>query len=523
MSHRKNMRLIMLFILLIVTLTLALPYVRAETTYPWPMFHYNPAHTGYTQSPAPATFVLGWKYQTDGGVLSSPAIVDGKVYIGSQDKYVYCLDANAGTLVWKYATAGIISFSSPAVVGDEVYIGSEDYNIYCLNAKTGTLVWKYATAGIISSSPTIVDGKVYVLSNDKYVYCINATSGSLIWKYGTEALYIDTSPPTFPYANSSPAVVDGKVYVGSDDGHIYCLDAASGSLIWKYGTGSFVSSSPTVVDGKVYVGSHNYIVYCLDAASGSLIWKYSGIGYVWNSSPAVAGGKLYVSIRTGFVCLDAATGTEAWYFNTYGMTKSSPAVADGKVYIGSQDKYVYCLNATTGSFLHRYLTNLNVDSSPAVADNKIYIGGEDGFVYCFVGEGTVPKVSTTISCVVSPTSVLTGNSLTVSGSITPAVSGAIVTLTYTRPDATTLTTKFTSGADGSFTATYTPDQVGNWAVKSSWLGDATHEGATSSVTAFTITAPAAGIPMEYVYAGVGIVAIAVVAVAAYLYMKRGKK
>jgi len=129
---------------------------------------------------------------------------------------------------------------------------------------------------------------------------------------------------------------------------------------------------------------------------------------------------------------------------------------------------------------------MNIESSPAIADNKIYVGGWDSFVYCFVA--SAPKVSTTIKCSASTTSVAMGNSLTVSGSITPAVSGATVTLTYTKPDATTLTRTVTSLADGSFSDTYMPDAAGEWSVESSWQGDAGHTGATSTAAAFTITA-----------------------------------
>ena len=63
--------------------------------------------------------------------------------------------------------------------------------------------------------------------------------------------------------DSSPAVVDGVVYVGSDDDHVYALDAASGQLRWRYQTGNDMDSSPAVVDGVVYVGSEDGYVYAV--------------------------------------------------------------------------------------------------------------------------------------------------------------------------------------------------------------------------------------------------------------------
>lgn len=58
-------------------------------------------------------------------------------------------------------------------------------------------------------------------------------------------------------AESSPAVVDGVVYVGSQDDSVYALNAATGAKLWSRVTGGAVFSSPAVVNGAVYVGSDN--------------------------------------------------------------------------------------------------------------------------------------------------------------------------------------------------------------------------------------------------------------------------
>ena len=60
--------------------------------------------------------------------------------------------------------------------------------------------------------------------------------------------------------DSSPAVANGVVYVGSTDNNIYALNAGTGALLWKYTTGA-VQSSPAVANGVVYVGSTDGNVY----------------------------------------------------------------------------------------------------------------------------------------------------------------------------------------------------------------------------------------------------------------------
>ena len=79
-----------------------------------------------------------WNYTPGGDVISSPAVADGKVYVGSYDNNVYCLDAATGANIWNYTTGGWV-WSSPAVADGKVYVGSNDDNVYCLNAVTGAL------------------------------------------------------------------------------------------------------------------------------------------------------------------------------------------------------------------------------------------------------------------------------------------------------------------------------------------------------------------------------------------------
>jgi outer membrane protein assembly factor BamB len=60
--------------------------------------------------------------------------------------------------------------------------------------------------------------------------------------------------------NSSPAVADGKVYVGSQN-KLYALNATTGALIWSYEAGNWVRSSPAVAEGILYVGSDDNKLY----------------------------------------------------------------------------------------------------------------------------------------------------------------------------------------------------------------------------------------------------------------------
>jgi len=352
----------------------------AEGPYDWPMFHHDLQHSGYSESPGPNTNQTLWTTALGTGAGSDPAIVDGRIFIGSSNGKFYCFNATTGTLIWNYTNVGE-DYCSPAVADGKVYVGSFDNNTYCFNATTGTLIWNYTASHGVYGAPSVVDGKVYVGSQDTNIYCLDATTGTKIWNYTTGDNVM-----------SAPTVVDGKLYVGSHDYNVYCLNATTGTKIWNYTTGYRVGSAPAVVDGKLYVGSGDDNVYCLDATTGTKIWNYT-TGDNVHSSPAIAYGNVYIgSNDDNLYCLDAATGTKIWNYTTGDRVFASPAVADGKVYATSWDNNVYCLDAATGGFIWSYTTGYMVWGSPVVANGVLYLAGTDDTLYAF---GAEPPLSGT--------------------------------------------------------------------------------------------------------------------------------
>ena len=92
-----------------------------------------------------------------------------------------------------------------------------------------------------------------------------------------QTLWIDPLDLPNGDCESAPTVVNGLVYVGSNDDNIYALDAATGAVVWKFLTGQPCESSPAVVDGVVYVGSIDQNVYALNATTGTSIWVYQQV------------------------------------------------------------------------------------------------------------------------------------------------------------------------------------------------------------------------------------------------------
>jgi outer membrane protein assembly factor BamB len=191
--------------------------------------------------------------------------------------------------------------------------------------------------------------------------------------------------PTGAPIHSSPAVVDGSVYIGSQDYKLYALDAETGAKRWEYETGSWVESSPAIAKGVVYVGSNDGQLYALDAGSGEKIWDFQ-TQYPVRSSAAVANGVVYFGSDDYYLyAVDVAKGTKLWDYNTGSPAVSSPVVANGIVYTGGGSGYSYALNCLNGQRRLRYKTHYAVFSSPAVTGTTVYFVTNDGMLHAVDG------------------------------------------------------------------------------------------------------------------------------------------
>jgi eukaryotic-like serine/threonine-protein kinase len=186
---------------------------------------------------------------------------------------------------------------------------------------------------------------------------------------------------TFPAAgviHSSPAVVNGVVYFGSRDSHLYAVNAATGEKIWAFQTGSWVESSPAVVDGIVYFGCNDSNLYAVDAKTGTELWRFKSV-YALRSSPAVANGVVYIGADNYRVyAIDAATGKEKWDKETDNLVVSSPVVSKGIVTVGSSDGYIYTFNAGNGKQRLAYNAFSVINASPVIKDGVAYFADNRG-------------------------------------------------------------------------------------------------------------------------------------------------
>lgn len=354
------------------------------------MFRGGPEHHGVYASPAPTLETLAWKFRAGGRVISTPAVVGATVYVASTNGSLYAVDRESGTQRWKFDTRGAIA-SSPAVANGLVYISSADGNVYAVDAESGSQRWVFATKGerrftapgihgalpktermpdpfdVFMSSPTVVNGVVYIGSGDQHVYALDAATGALRWSFATGDV-----------VHATPAVSGGVVYIGSWDRNLYALDASNGRERWRYTTGNDtliynqigIASSAAVIDGTVLVGGRDGKFHAVDARTGQAKWVHNNNGGWTIASPAVRDGMVYfpTSDGTRFKSIVIATGELKINLQNLAVSFSSPALVGNVAYYGTSDGYLNAVDITSGTIIRRFQTDGSKENGAKYTD-----------------------------------------------------------------------------------------------------------------------------------------------------------
>ncbi len=194
------------------------------------------------------------------------------------------------------------------------------------NAARLATKWTFTTGGEVSARPSVVDNVVYVPDWGGNLWALDAKKGTAIWSHQ----FSDYGLPANTNSRTSPAVSNGVIYVGTQEGAwLLAINAKTGNLIWKTQLETpandpfaIVTASPVVVQGVIYTGVASLeegvaanpaypcckargSVLAIDAKSGQILWRtytvptgYTG-GGVWGGNLAVDATRGSVFVGTG--------------------------------------------------------------------------------------------------------------------------------------------------------------------------------------------------------------------------------
>ncbi|HXG10279.1 MAG TPA: PQQ-binding-like beta-propeller repeat protein [Gemmataceae bacterium] len=366
--------------------------------------------------------ITGWKVVLPGGrPLATPAVVDGKVFIGGGfgSHEFYAFDAATGKKLWQHQTGddgptaavvqdGCVAFntescelevltvdgrplwkkwlgdplmSMPAIDRGRVYMafpnsrGDRQHYLACFELKTGKEIWRKPIAGEIITAPVIENEMVYLATLEGSLYCFQQNDGTLVWKEQKNA-------------TSSPVVWNGYCYFSRREE----VTAKKGGKDIKQQTeritGRGVGPREPIKDLPATIRAADYLDYSKRMASPN-----EKLNQTYDNSVGFAQGKGDAKIEQAITNLGQASVAGIWAYQG-----SKPFLSGGRLYSCMGDT-LKCVDPRTEQVIWRKALGRkepnaelldSVLTPPALVNNKVFVGTIDGEVYCLsAGTGEV--------------------------------------------------------------------------------------------------------------------------------------
>ena len=292
-------------------------------------------------------------------------------FVGSQDGYVYAADAETGAPLWTSASLGEVVQAAPSAMftaygGDYDLVfaatrsATSENKVYALNPATGATLFSFNNGGGANAMGII--------------------SGGVLVDYDTNRVYF-----------ASRAKGGGSTHT------VWCLsfNGSAFTKVWSQPLGD-IDGVPVVWNGRVFVGTNAGVVYCLSASDGVTQWSYNtGTGspvkaYLFPTYTA-APHRLFFSTSSNVYCISDNGGssyTVNWTVTTI-PSPSTPLFLFGTsyIYVGSSDGRLYQINITDGANTYVALSPgaspVPVVGSPAYdyVNRMVYVGTDTGVMY----------------------------------------------------------------------------------------------------------------------------------------------
>jgi outer membrane protein assembly factor BamB len=321
------------------------PAAPKPSAFVWPTFGYDSARTHNVPRDLSPPFRQLWRARPTGKLLEfTPSLGEGSLYAIDNLARATAISARTGRTVWK-RRLGALAASTPTYDSGRLY-----FTVLCTAACTPS----------IGGSRSNGRGRVAAL---------RARDGKVLWSR--------TLPSR---SESTPLVLGGRLYFGSEDGTVYAMRTGNGRIDWKYRAGDAVKGALAYENGRLYFGDYTGSVNAVRARDGKLVWTRSNVtSEKFYATPAVGFGRVFLSTTDGYVHALRTNGHLDWSFQAGpgGYFYSAPALGKPPglgptVFIGSHDGNFYALDARSGRVRWKKAARGPILGSATIVGDTVY-------------------------------------------------------------------------------------------------------------------------------------------------------
>lgn len=247
---------------------------------------------------------LAWKATAKKSVLGSPVIDGQTIFIGASDHTFTAFDIKSGKLKWQFSEVEGAIVGKPLIYQDKIIFGSWGRHLYALDKNNGTLIWKWdnGSANRMFSpamcTPVATNGIVFIAAPDRVLTAINVQNGETLWR-NKEATVRESIG-----LSTDSAYVYGKTM--NDNIVAYKTTATYEGIAFNINVGYGYEHTPSDLiekEGKLFFGTRNGVIYCIDLKNKSTLWAHKIDNSMVNTFKVIDATTVVVSTMDGVITL----------------------------------------------------------------------------------------------------------------------------------------------------------------------------------------------------------------------------
>lgn len=329
-----------------------------------------------------------WRKDLHTSMVAAVTTFDNNIIAASKKGILFCFD-DKGKQLWKTDLSAPL-FSKPEVVNNFVIVGTMKGDLFTIDLKNGNIL---QVIGIDEAITSPICAMAIEYQGEKSFALVFGTATGKIFSYELSSLnllWCNTSASGM--IESKPLILKDKIIFGSWDTYLYCIDAATGLLNWKW-TGNPVSNyspaaSPLVSDGKnVFFATPDKAITAVDLLLGKTNWKKTDFD-AWESiGMSNDSKKLFVKSQNDkFHIISAANGKLIKTIDLkFGLDTGpvQPVEVNGKIYFGSKNGNVYLLTPDFSFSTLFFMGTARTHSLQMLDSQRIVASNMDGTIVVF--------------------------------------------------------------------------------------------------------------------------------------------